>query len=76
MNKEMSGTLESALAYIHGNNESVAMVDDILAQLRSMAQTQETVSIEEMQQLVSDAFLKHTGTGQAMRRVAGANDEQ
>lgn len=76
MSKEMSGTLESTLGYIHGNNESVAMVNDILAQLRSMAQTQETVSIEAMQQLVSDAFLKHTGTGQAMRRVAGANDEQ
>lgn len=75
MSKEMSHTFESALAYIHGSNESVAMVDDILAQLRSMAQSEETVRIDTVQRIVSDAFLKHTGVGKSMQRTLNASNE-
>lgn len=76
MSKDSFTRFEETLAYIRGNNESVAMVDDILAQLRCMAQSQETVSVQQMQVMVSDAFLKHTGTGQAMHRTLSANDQQ
>lgn len=76
MSKPMSGNFESALAYIHGNNESVALVDDILAQLSSMALTHETIPVRMVQELVSNAFLKHTGTGQAMQRVLDAANDR